>query len=150
MAVGFRLDVQEANLVKDREQRRARQEAYRRELNSQVADSEARRELEAQQVKELEERHELKSVRIMAIPTGSKLGYVVKRLRARGAFFVVQPRTLKPRIICALVPEVHRVATLFDNHIFFSSNYIVLFFPLLLYLISVVCAPNSSSLQHRR
>ena len=69
MAVGFRLDVQEANHVKDREQRRARQEAYRRELNSQVADSEARREVQAQQLKELEERHELKSVRT----TDSKL-----------------------------------------------------------------------------
>lgn len=63
MAAGFRLDVQEANLVKDREQRRARQEAYRRELNSQIADSEARRELKAQRIKELEETHDLKSVR---------------------------------------------------------------------------------------
>lgn len=66
MAVGFRLDVQEADHVKDREQRRARQEAYRRELNSQVADSEARRELLARHIQELEERHELKSVRTTA------------------------------------------------------------------------------------
>lgn len=67
MAVGFRLDIQEANHVKDREQRRARQEAYRCELNSQVADGAARRELQAQRIKELEEMHELKSVRTMAI-----------------------------------------------------------------------------------
>eukprot|EP00752_Nemacystus_decipiens_P003826 g3520.t1 len=61
MAEGFRLDVDEVNHVKDREQRRARQEAYRRELNLQVADSAARRELQAQEIKELEEWHELKS-----------------------------------------------------------------------------------------
>lgn len=67
MAVEFRLDVQEFNHVKDREQRRARQEAYRRELNSQVADSSVRRELQAQRIKELEEAHELKSVRILTM-----------------------------------------------------------------------------------
>ncbi len=62
MATEFRLDVQETDPVKDREQRRARQEAYRRELNLQVADSEERREVDAQRIRELEARHELQSV----------------------------------------------------------------------------------------
>eukprot|EP00903_Cladosiphon_okamuranus_P020577 g18888.t1 len=61
MAVGFRLDVEEADHAKDREKRRVQQEAYRRELNSQVEDSKTRRELLARQIKELEERHEQKS-----------------------------------------------------------------------------------------
>lgn len=62
---GFRLDIQQANHIKDREQRRARQEAYRRELNSQVADGVERRELNARRIKELEERNELKLVSLV-------------------------------------------------------------------------------------
>lgn len=62
MATKFRLDVQEIDPVKDREQRRARQEAYRRELNLQVRDSQERRQIDAQRIRELEARHELQSV----------------------------------------------------------------------------------------
>lgn len=61
-APGFRLDVEQANHLKEREKRRARQEAYRRELNSQVAEGEERRKLHAQRNRELEERDEQKSV----------------------------------------------------------------------------------------
>ncbi|CAM9982972.1 unnamed protein product [Pylaiella littoralis] len=60
-APGFRLDVKQANHLKEREKRRARQEAYRRELNSQVAEGEERRKLHAQRNRELEERDEQKS-----------------------------------------------------------------------------------------
>ncbi|CAM9522164.1 unnamed protein product [Ectocarpus sp. 12 AP-2014] len=57
----FRLDVPGTNFLREREQRRARQEAYRRELSSQIADTEARREMHARKIRELEERHELQS-----------------------------------------------------------------------------------------
>lgn len=58
----FPLDVPGIDCFREREQRRAQQEAYRRELSSQIADTEARRELHARKIRELEERHELQSV----------------------------------------------------------------------------------------
>lgn len=69
MSTDFGLDVQEADHVKDRAQRRARQEAYRRELNSQVADSVERREIDARRIRDLEARHELQSVSRLASQT---------------------------------------------------------------------------------
>ncbi|CAM9874809.1 unnamed protein product [Hapterophycus canaliculatus] len=57
----FRLDVGRANYAKDREQRRVQQEAYRRDLNAQVADAAKRREQNEQRIRDLEERHEIKS-----------------------------------------------------------------------------------------
>ncbi|CAM9811581.1 unnamed protein product [Scytosiphon promiscuus] len=60
-AAEFQLDVGQANHTKDRERRRVQQEAYRRELNSQVADAAARREQSDRRIRELEERHEVKS-----------------------------------------------------------------------------------------
>lgn len=72
-ARGFRLDVVQANHMKDRELRRARQEEYRRELNSQVADGEERRELNARRIRELEERHEQKSVSLVMVTYGGRV-----------------------------------------------------------------------------
>lgn len=64
-AAGFRLDVGQPNYAKDREQRRAQQEAYRRDLNSQVADAAQRREQNERRIRELEEKHEVKSVSLV-------------------------------------------------------------------------------------
>ena len=64
---GLVLNGTKANRVSSNEKRRARQDAYRQELDVQVAEDRERRKLEAQKIREVEERHELKSVSFFLI-----------------------------------------------------------------------------------
>lgn len=64
---GLVLNGTKASRVSSNEKRRARQDAYRQELDVQVAEDRERRKLEAQKIRDVEERHELKSVRTVSL-----------------------------------------------------------------------------------
>lgn len=63
-----------------RQQRRARQDAYRRELDEQVADEGERRKGDARKIREIEGRHELQSVSlsVVAYKTSADTGACIR------------------------------------------------------------------------
>lgn len=72
---GPMLNGTKATRVSSNEKRRARQDAYRQELDVQVAEDRERRNLDAQKIREVEKRHELKSVSSFASKNASEYSY---------------------------------------------------------------------------